>query len=559
MAAILVLLAIILTAEPKANPSVFERPLFLMLMLSLVIVYMYFSAYLVQPDLMHGPAYAPVDAYRDYANALRIETLSGIDPNKMILETYYRAFPVVPVEIALMALITGLPSNIAHLIIGMAFLLLALSSMILISRFIFGERSLGAKFSAATFLPPLLILLQPIALDPTLVGGLTPLSFGAVSFLSLILYLLLKNVTNDTGQTGSLFVSMLLVMLVLVPLHLSAAVMAILLFCAVGLFLWREKSVVRSLGIISFVSIALYIGFYSGDLGSLFGNLNLEFLALTRIVNAGTSVISQLGASSTKVTEDEVNKILGSVPEAFVLAIASVMIVRVRQFASRQVETGSFSRRRLRSFALFCGVVFVFGFAGSFVANVGFGGLVVRYIVVALTPLLLLVTSVTMALILKNANLARRLLLLGLLGFYIVSVTTSPAFLPESSSISMRLIPTQSERASASFFAAKFEPDNTRLTLIIADFPFILHVQGVLLSEHFYENYVQFENPQLPITQTSPGTNTIFFSRNYFIQNSYIFKTFSLNAAILANTTKWNGFNKIFDDSSTSIYYTETP
>jgi hypothetical protein len=556
MAAILVLLIVVLMADTRVNATFFEHPAFLLAMLTFVVLYASFSAYLIQPDLMRGPAYATVDAYRDYANAMRILSLSRIEPDKMILATYYRAFPVVPLEISVMALITSLPSNIGHLIIGAVFGLLGVSSLVLLSRTIIGKRR-HALFPVVTLLPALVVLLQPGLIDPVLVV-LTPLNFSA-AFLSLVFYLALRSVNSDSGGARSSFVSILLVMLVMVPMHVSSTAMAIVLFSAMALFFVRMRSIFRGLAVISLACFALYLMSLTGaPLGDILNYLNQEYLAITEILKSGPSFLDELAARSIGGTADEVSKFLISVPQAFVLAIASVMIVRLtedkkgdlkRGFTRWSVETRTVWRS-LSSFCLFCGLFFVLAFAGSYVA-MAWGGLVTRYVVVVLTPLALLMTTVILVSILKNMNTARRLLLLGLLAFYVISVTMSPVFLQESSPIYARLIPIQSERAAASFLAAKFEPDNSSVTQIVADFPFFLHVQGVLLSEHFYEDHVYI--PDVISEPIVTGMRTIILSRQYFIQNPYL-KGESPYEMPLADPQKWNSFNKIFDDSSTSIY-----
>lgn len=555
MAAILVLLIAVLMADTRVNATFFEHPVFLLAMLTFVVLYASFSAYLVQPDLIRGPAYATVDAYRDYANAMRILSLSRFEPDKMILETYYRAFPVVPLEISVMALITSLPSNIGHLVIGVAFGLLGVSSLVLLSRMIIGKRR-HAMFPVVTLLPALVVLLQPELIEPVL-AVLKPLYFS-VSLLSLVFYLALRSANSDPGWSRSSYVSILLVMLVMVPMHAASTAMAIVLFSAMALFFVRMHSIFRALAVLSLVCFALYLISLAGaPIGSMLDYLNAEYLTITGILKTGPSFLDELAARTT-ATADEVSKFLISVPRAFVLAIASVVIVRLTEDEKGDLKRGFMrwcaeartASRNLRSFYLFCVLLFALAYAGSYVAA-AWGGRVPTYIVLVLTPLALLSSAVILISILKNMTTARRLLLLGLLAFYAISVTASPAFLQERSPLAARMIPIQSERAAASFLSAKFETDNTSVTQIVADYPFYLHVEGVLFSEHFSEQHVTF--PNLIIVPIATDSRTIMLSRQYFIQNPYL-KGLSPYEMPLTDSQKWNSFDKIFDDSSTSIY-----
>jgi hypothetical protein len=340
-------------------------------------------------------------------------------------------------------------------------------------------------------------------------------------------------------------------------MHVSSAAMAIVLFSLMALFFVRMRSIFRRFAVISLVCLAFYLmSLSAAPMGNIFNYLNAEYLAITGILKSGPSFLDELAKRSIGGTVDEVSKFLISVPQAFILAIASVMIVRLTGDKKRDMKRGltrwSLETRTvsLRSFCLFCGLFFVLAFAGSYVAE-NLGGLVTRYVVVVLTPLALLMTTVILVSILKNMNTARRLLLLGLLVFYVISVTMSPVFLQENSPIYARLIPIQGERAAASFLTAKFEPENTSVTQIAADFPFYLHVRGVLLSEHFYEDHVYI--PDVISEPIATGTKTIILSRQYFIQNPYL-KGLSSYEMPLTDSQKWNSFNKIFDDSSTSVY-----
>lgn len=561
VAAILVLLIVVLMSD-KVGATFVRRPVFLLIILTFVVLYMGYSVYLVQPDLMHGPAYASVDAYRDYANAMRIVSLSHFEPEKMIFTPYYRTFPVVPLEIVTVATVTGLPVNIGHLIVGAVFVILGVSCAVLLSRVVMGKRR-DAQLLAAAFLPALVVLVNPQLTDPSLFY-LEPLGFG-VFLLLLVMYLAFRSINSDRRWSISAYVSIVLITLVMVPMHASSTAMMIILFTAIVLSM-KRRSIFVGLAVISIVVFLLYLISYTGSPTGLFAvifdYLNREYLTIIKTQQAGASVLNVLAARTSGSQWDEVSSFLGAVPQAFFLAIASIMIVRLTEDRN-DIKRGSTMPRvdarsiceDLGSFCLFCGLLFIVTFGGAYVLTALGSGVLARYFVYALTPIMLLATTVILVLKLKNMNTARRLLLLGLLVFYVISVATSPYFLMERSPNGVRMVPIQSERAAASFLSDKYEIDQAG-TEIVSDYPFVAHVAGVLLSEH-YDEHVFFPDlihgPML-----TGGHRTFILLRQYFIRNQNLQRLGSGGYEIpLTDSQKWimdPSFNRIFDDSSTCIY-----
>ena len=567
--AVILVLAVIALLSDRTDETFVGHPIFLLGILTFVVLYMSFSVYLVQPALMHGPAYATVDAYRDYANALRILTASRFESDKMILEAYYRLFPVLPLEIAAVSTVTGLPVNVAHLIIGAIYLVLGVTCAMLLSWIVAVGRHRDARLSVLAILPALVVLVNPQLIDPSSFV-LTPLGFS-VLLLLLVLYLALRSVNSDLRWSISASVSILLIALTMVPLHASSLVMMMVLFSAMALCLKAstQRRVLRGLTLTSLVCFLLYLNSYAGSPTGLFADISQyvtsEFLTIIKGGQAGASVLNVLAANTGLSHWNEVSSFLAAVPSAFFLAIASIMIVRLVEdrnstregFTTSSAESGSLYAK-LGSFCLFCGLLFIVAYGGAYVLDTLASGVLPRYFVFPLAPIILLATTVILVLKLRDVNTARRLLLLGLLTFYIISVANSPSFLMESSPNGVRWVPTLSERAAASFLSDKLEIQAGGLiTLILSDYPFRLHVQGILLSEHYYENNVSF--PNLREGLPSRGHLIFVLVRQYFMQNQNLQ---TLNKSISGSYEKalrdsyWMrpGINRIFDDSSTCIY-----
>ena len=561
LAAILVLLVVVLMSD-KDGATFVRRPVFLLAILTFVVLYMSYSVYLVQPDLMHYPAFAGLDPVGDYANAVRILSLSRFEPGKVLFEPYYRTFPVVPIEIAAVALITGLPANIAYLIAGVVSEMLGVSCAVLLAWVAIGKRR-DAQLSVAAFLAALVVLVDPQLIDPTFFI-LTPLGFS-VFLLSLVLYLVLKSINSDRRWSLSAYVSIVLIAPVIAALHAASTAMMIILFTATVLSM-KRRSIFRSLAIILMVSFVLYLvsspSSPTGLFADIFAYFNLEYLAIMKAHQAGASVLNVLAAGNSKYQWSEVSSFLESVPQAFFLAIASVMIVRLiedgnvglkRKLTMPRAEVRSICEN-LGSFCLFCGLLFIIAFGGAYVLA-DLGGIIIRYIVFPLIPLTLLMTTVVLVLKSRKTGTGGRLLLLGLLTFYAISVATSPYFLMESSPIGARIIPTQSESAAASFLSDRLEINPANPTQIVADYPFQAEVQGVLLADHFYEGYVLI--PDLISTPIQAyGYRTIVFARQYFIEDPHLRNWSSSQYEMpLTDSQRWAIFNRIFDDSSTCIYW----
>jgi len=559
--AILVAFTVILLAETKDKTArFFQRPPVLLAMFAFLLLYAMFSVYLVQPNLMDGPAYAGVDPYRDYANAERILRLSRIVPEAMVSERYYRAFPVVPVQIAITSLVTGLPCNIAHIVLAVASTLLGVGCSVLLAWLIITRRR-HTRIVVATMLPVSIVLLQPVLIDVQ--GSLTPLRLS-VPLLLLVLYLGLSAANRDPKYLRPCYASIVPIIAVMVSMHAASSIMLVILFLAMAVFSVRvhfTRSFALSVAVLATVILGLYLTSLAGaPVTTLLGHLRLIYLSIKEITQTGPNFLNELGARGRgSIRVDEANSFLMSVPSAFVLAIASVMIVRSAEHKNRGAEPANRSGETLsawRSLYLFYGLLFAVGLAVSYVLKAfGFGD--PRYMVLPLTPLALIVTAQVVKLTLRNMSTAKGILLLGMLTLYAVSVGTSPVFLQETSPYGARLTPTQSERAAASFLSAKLQVDNTGAIQVYTDWPYIAHVHGVLNSDHFYGS-----NVNVPVLFYEPmvtGHRTIMLSREYFMESTFLRQ---LGPQLghsydqpLTDPEKWRAFNRIFDDSSTSIYY----
>lgn len=568
LAVVIVVFAVILLTNTSSS-SKFQQPYALLAMFTFIVLYTYFSLYIVQPNLMSGPAYANVDAYRDYVNAVKVIRSSGFTSVNLIEEQYYFGLPVVPVQIAIVSLLTGLPVYDAHLALLVVFEVLNASCSVLFIWAIVGKH---ARLSGVMLLPALIVLLQPYLFDPF--RSSTPLGL-TIPLLSMVLYLSIRSTGRDPGRVKSSYIAILLLILLIVPMHAAAIIVLLVILAIVALFNRGQAStsIITGLSIVGLVLFMLYLTSQTGGAGqSVLRSASLFYYSIQGMFRAGPSFLSEVGATGIGAEGkwDELSSFLGSVPSAFILATISVVIVRLIERPKDSMNSGVEGHGQMRPIrdqwglclclALLSGI----GYASSYLVHYGgvsglgtSGAVDIRYLLYPFTPLALFTSALAFIRIMRNMNTAKRLLLLGLLAVYAVSVVTSPVFLNASSPLTGRLIPIQSERSAASFLSTHFA--SVRKTQIVADWPFSLHVQGVLYSTHSDLPNTQVYLPNLIFGQNmssiSQQVRTIVLIRQYFLQNAWL-KSQSPYAIPLMDSQKWAPYDKIFDDSSTSIYLT---
>jgi hypothetical protein len=545
---ILILLVVIFLAGDVTDKLFFLKKPFLLCLVVSVLLFIDFSIYFLQPNLMTGPAYATADAYRDYANAHIISRLSRIDVGAMIGERYYKSFPVVPLEIASVSVITGLPISVAHLLFAMLCEGATVASLFLVSQVLVNRHDCSGV-SSVGFLSILVVLLQPVFIQPMWV--LTPIRFS-IAFGTLAFYLIYSKVIFSARKQASTFV--LIVMLILViPLHAASAMSLIALLATAALFTGGGGCRISLLRMttISLLCFFVYLLFSANmPVISLLTDARMIYDVLVEIFLLGPAIVGEKALASVgSVGFAEVGPFMASVWQALIFSICTVFLMGVLKRQDEVVQ-----ERNLRLLHLCYALLLVVTLGGGYVLHLWEIGAMAadpRYFNYPLTPVVLIATVSVLTWILRNVGCWKKLMLFGLLTLYVVSMTTSPLFLHETDPAYARLMPTESERTAARFVSTSLDTEQT--SQIVTDWPFYSLVYGVLGSEHI-DIAGKVSMPILYWEPIQPG-GTVMLSRRYYVEESaYLRNTTPHLVRPLSDVREWKNFNKILDVFSTSVY-----
>jgi hypothetical protein len=507
-----------------------------------------FGIFLAQPNLTNSP-YPTVDAYRDYTNAIRILSLSRVDPESMILTPYFRSFPVVPLEIASMSLLTGLPVIFSHLILATVADGLAVTSLFLLSKRVAGNYARSC--SCLLLLPVLLVFLQPLPMDPSEL--VEPLRMS-IPLVTLILYTAYTRVVSSHVPSGSAFVVLILLFMVVVPMHFATATIAILILGMMAFVAGpgRARTSLSQLGLLGLIFSLLYT-FYSAivPFPSMFQAIlsiqNMLHDSLTR----GTALIPQLASSTlpSGSSLSETDSFLLSASRAFMVSVFTIFVVKILK-ARRKVVADV----RQRSFYIMLGVLLFIGFSVGLQASLW--RIDTRYFVIPLTPAAVIAATMVIVWALRDMATRRKLLLVGLLSLCILSMVTSHTYL-ETSPAYVRLMPIESEAVTATFVAVHFDVRASDTNQIVTDWPYYNQVQAMLDARYIGIEHTVFI-PSLmfePISYCdfSIPRGTEMLSRRYFAGNVRL-QAIAPYVGPLTNNSTWSHFNRIYDDYSVSVY-----
>ena len=556
--AIAILVIVLATARDSDN-SFFLNSYLLLFVVVAMVLFINFSIYLAQPNLANGPTYASPDAYRDYANAYRIIQAAQFQPNMMIQESFYRTFPVVPLSIAITSIITGLPVELALFLLSLGYQILGVVSLVLLSRAIIGT-SRQSRYPPVALIPVLVVMVQPLLIEPVFL--LTPLS-DSVALVSLICYLSYGKLVSGRQIDLRTFLLIVLLMYAAISLHPASAILSVVFIVSLALLGARKESDLGSslitLTLVSFIALVLYVVTLVGSQSSsVFSNISALINGLKTIVSTGPSIgtaiqmASQAGAGpEISANSTELQSFLQALGPTLALSLCTVFLFRA------VFDKGGFLRKQgLRLLNTWFAILLLLVFAGGYLLQ--FLGLFdVRYLELPLTPVLLIAISILLLRALQDPRLVKRMVLVGLLLFYIVCSVGSPLFLHETYAGYARLTPTNSEKDAAAFLAVRFS-NQTKLTFgyvqIVADWPYYNVVSGMLYSRQHVENYAKVRY-LLNGDRIKNGYESIVFSRSYFFESAYLQDLTPLTHPLEDNSTFANpGVNRIFDDSSTAIY-----
>jgi len=535
-------LFIVLVLAPGSdtgNRTFFSKESFFLLAIILAILFVEFSIYLAQTDLT-GPVYGCVDAYRDYVNAERIFKLARVEPKTLVLERYYKMFPVLPLEIVTIGLMSNLPLNVVHLIVAMIWESTTALSLIMLSKLILRKR-----FRPTWFLSLLIVLLQPLLVDPAFL--LIPIRVS-ILVLTLVFYLVYtRRIAHSLRLSGVRAHSIAIVLLtfIVVPLHPASAIFLIAVLAIMALHSeGQEKYRFPFLRLATLFSVYFLVyALFSAETPflSILGAAREIYAVLKELFALGPSVVSEMSARAIGgLVSDEMNSFLQAVAPALVLSMFTVFLVGSRR-------TGSDVKDELPFHRLF-GLLLMAGYGSGLVLSIW--GIDLRYFVFPLVPLALIATTMVLSQLLQGATSMGKLVAFGLLALYSVSIVVSPSFLHESNPAYSRLVPTGSEGVAASFVSTSYD---TSVPQIVADFPFYAHVRGLLWSQHIDLEERTVRIPILIYEPMNTSERSLILIRKYFFENTYL-RGVTPNVVPLLDVGKFGKINRICDVGSTQVF-----
>lgn len=509
-----------------------------------------FGSYLAQPNLTISPPYSNVDAYRDYVNAVRILDLSRIDPGMMILTQYYRGFPVLPLMIANISLVSGLPVNISHLVLAILADAIAVTSLFLLSKRVAGNHARG--YSCLLLLPVLLVYLQPILVDPAWL--VLPLRV-TIPLVTMVLYLVYTRVL-DSAPTRSTFLTLILLVVIIVPLNGVSAIAVILFLIITIMAISRRRRGGSSVAVLVILATVLLFFYLSGPGAAEVAETSQ---ILWSLVAAGPGFLTQSVSQAQLVSRvhgslSEIDLFLENIVPAFILSVLTIFVVKLA-LRGRSVVAGATQRF---SYTIL-GVVAIVGFGTSVMIGV-FPPVQIdpRYFTFPLTAVAVMATTMVFLWMLGDMSARRKLLVAGLLSLCILSTMTYPLYFENTPGYT-RMMPIESERTAAMFVSTTFDARATDVTQVVTDWPYYNEVLGLLYSSHVgLESSVLVPNLMYGPIAICHQQETLMLSRRYFMQSTYL-QTISPYVKPLSDNSTWSHFNRIYDDYSVSISVGQLP
>lgn len=526
--------------------SVFTRTRFLLPVLIAVALFANFSTYLVQPALFARPLFATEDAYRDFVNAARIITMSGLRPENMVKAQYYATFPAVPVLISLISLVLNVPVQEAQTLMAVAIEILGVVTVWIFSTYAvrtFLNSSLAVPIGVLT---TVFVWLQPYLTSPSNIFAPDRLS---IPLVTLIMYLAHRRIIQSKPLGNFVLLPIIILTMAIVPMHATSAIAVLGFFALTGLIMPRIRhGMMFSVTLITLVIFSLYL-VSSGGLA--FDSLTLfvrnTSALFTGIISKGPQSITE--ARALRIFKfSEINSWMQSLPLGLALSICTTVIpISLLKHHSQ----GRFSLLNATY-----GILAFMGLSLGYLAQqFPSFGIDMRYFAYPLTGLIVIACAIVLGLALRNTHTLKvtSLILVVITVMYAVSMTSSPTFLYESNPATARIIPTISERAAGDFVSNTLQLTNAP-SQILTDYPFYDYIEGLIYSHNIgIEDKINIVDTLVSSPNNREQTTVIL--RQYYLQNTWL-KRISTQTGVLDNPDKWNSpeYNKIFDSSTTSVY-----
>jgi len=511
----------------------------------LTLLYIYLSIYLVQPSILSNvPSYATVDAYRDYVNANRLLKLARIIPEYMVLENYYKVFPVVPLWLAIINLVSNLSIPAIHMVLAILNITLIFVSLILLSRAAF-KTTYKVVVPQISLLTTLLLLLYPTLIDPMFT--LTPLMFS-VPLISLCIFISLKTVLKLVSLKNILLI--LIFLCVIIPLHATTSILMITFFMFSAIF-FRRRTISNLFSMFTAVSAILFIVytvFSSIPFIPVYGALKAVFQVLMEAFTAHNVIFEKVSEAYVHPA-NEVERFFYALSNAYLPSFLTVLLVVSLEELLKYDHINYKLHLRI---VIFYGIASLLAFVLGYVVQswkIDF-----RYFLFSTIPLVAVTLTMLFMRISNDLKFFKKLAILTILLAIMFSIVLSPQFLHEVNPHYARLIPTDSEKHTGVFVTAFIDYDGHGVRQVVSDWPYYAYVRALIWSQNIgVEHHIKI--PTLMYEAIVTINDTLFILRNYFYESITLQKISPHVELLVKLRYKCNTMTKIFDIGSTSIYF----
>lgn len=512
-------------------------PLFLSTFL--VLLYINLSIYFIQPSLFHEPLYATVDAYRDYINAVRLQLLGRIESQYEVLERYYRPFPVVPLWLALLNLISNVPIQFVHIILTSLNVILTTAVLVLFLRMVI--RSVGKEIPEEhSVLFVLLLLLFPTMVDPMFL--MLPIRFAM--FVALLAVLLVTKAVVNSSTSTNVVVATLFLFLVVVPLHITSSVGLFLFLLLIGMVFGSRalKHVMVYVAILSVVT-SIYLVYAAEPLFALHGAIKAVLSMISELLQYGSLAITY--RASVEIEQvNELERFLVALSNSYLLSFLAVSGLLALLYSLQQRDSIAKFYKFVATSVLFSLVMIGF----SYIAQLW--RIDSRYYLFPAIPFVN-VALATLVLQVRNLDFLRRVALSFVEIGIIISVVISPVFLHEHSTY-CRVIPTDSEAYAGGFVATFLDYSGASIQQIVADWPYHSYIRAKVWTKDIGVEH-RIKIPIIMYEKPGNITYSLYIIREYFNECETL-KLAVPYAYVLAEVERKSILiNRIFDDNKAYI------
>jgi hypothetical protein len=443
-----------------------------------------------------------VDAYRDYINAVRLQLLGHIESQYMVLERYYRAFPVVSLWLAILNLVNNVPIQLVHIVLATLNVILTTAVLVLLLRTVI--RSIDKEIPEGHIvLFVLLLLLLPTLVDPMF--HIQPIRFAM--FIELLAILLVTKAVMNSWTSTNVVVATLFLLLVVVPLHITSTAGLFLFFLLIGMVLGSRA---RKLAMVYVAVLAVVTGIYllyaAEPLFAFYFAIKAVLSTISELLQYGSLAITYRALVETEQV-NELESFLNALLNSYQLSFLVVSGLLALLYSLQQRDSAAKFYKFATISVMFSLVMIVF----SYVAQLW--RIDSRYFLFPAIPLVN-VAIATLVLQLRNLDF-RRKVALSLVGIGIViSIVFSPALFHEHSTY-CRMIPTDGETHAGGFVATFLGYSGGSIRQIVADWPYYSYVRAKVWTKDIGVEY-RIKIPTLMYEKPGNIIYSLYIIREYF-------------------------------------------